>query len=49
LTVERALDLYGMLWGLKDKKIRKEKINEILNTFDLESLRNVLFVLLLQQ
>ena len=40
LTVERALDLYGMLWGL-DKKIRKEKINEILNTFDLESLRNV--------
>ena len=27
LTVERALDLYGMLWGLKDKKIRKEKIN----------------------
>src|SRR5919199_1692518 len=41
LTVERALDLYGMLWGLKDKKIRKEKINEILNTFDLESLRNV--------
>ena len=41
LTVERALDLYGKLWGLKDKKIRKEKINEILNTFDLESLRNV--------
>lgn len=40
LTVERALDLYGMLWGL-NKKIRKEKINEILNTFDLESLRNV--------
>jgi ABC-2 type transport system ATP-binding protein len=39
--VERALDLYGKLWGLKDKKIRKEKINEILNTFDLESLRNV--------
>jgi ABC-2 type transport system ATP-binding protein len=41
LTVERALDLYGMLWGLKDKKIRKEKINEILNTFELESIRNV--------
>src|SRR5215212_6157504 len=40
LTVERALDLYGILWGLKDKKIRKEKINEILNTFDLESIRN---------
>ena len=29
LTVERALDLYGMLWGLHDKKIRKEKVNEI--------------------
>lgn len=41
LTVEKALDLYGMLWGLKDKKIRKEKINEILNAFDIESLRNV--------
>lgn len=40
LTVERALDLYGMLWGL-NKKIRKEKINEILNTFDIESLKNV--------
>ena len=41
LTVERALDLYGMLWGLKDKKIRKEKINEILNAFDIKSLRNL--------
>ena len=41
LTVERALNLYGMLWGLKDKKIRKEKVNEILNMFDLESIRNV--------
>src|ERR687884_2061576 len=41
LTVEKALDLYGMLWGLKDKKIRKQKVNEILNAFDIESLRNV--------
>ena len=41
LTVERALDLYGMLWGLRDKKIRKQKVNEILNAFDLESIRNV--------
>ena len=40
LTVERALDLYGMLWGLHGKKIRKEKVNEILHTFDLESIRN---------
>ena len=41
LTVERALDLYGILWGLKDKQLRKEKINEILNTFDLESIKNI--------
>ena len=41
LTVERALDLYGMLWGLRDKKMRKEKVNEILDTFDIESIRNV--------
>jgi ABC-2 type transport system ATP-binding protein len=41
LTVETALDLYGMLWGLRDKKMRKQKVNEILNAFDLESIRNV--------
>jgi ABC-2 type transport system ATP-binding protein len=41
LTVERALDLYGMLWRLRDRKTRKEKVNEILITFDLESIRNV--------
>lgn len=41
LTVERALDLYGILWGIKDKQIRKNKINEILNTFDLESIKSV--------
>jgi ABC-2 type transport system ATP-binding protein len=40
LTVERALDLYGMLWGLGDKKVRKQKVNQILNTFDLEPIRN---------
>jgi ABC-2 type transport system ATP-binding protein len=40
LTVERALDLYGMLWGLRDRKIRKEKVNEILDTFELGSIRN---------
>lgn len=41
LTVERALDLYGILWGLKDKQLRKEKINKILNTFDLESIKSI--------
>jgi ABC-2 type transport system ATP-binding protein len=40
LTVERALDLYGLLWGLHDSRVRKDKVNEILNTFDLESIRN---------
>ena len=41
LTVERALDLYGILWGIKDKQSRKNKVNEILKTFDLESIRNI--------
>jgi ABC-2 type transport system ATP-binding protein len=41
LTVERALDLYGILWRLRDRKTRKEKVNEILINFDLESIRNV--------
>src|SRR5690348_15574131 len=41
LTVERALDLYGILWGLKDKQLRKEKINKILNTFVLESIKSI--------
>jgi ABC-2 type transport system ATP-binding protein len=40
LTVERALDLYGLLWGLHDSRVRKNKVNEILSTFDLESIRN---------
>jgi ABC-2 type transport system ATP-binding protein len=40
LTVEMALDLYGLLWGLHDRRVRKNKVNEILSTFDLESIRN---------
>src|SRR5918996_3659539 len=40
LTTERALDLYGMLWGICDKKMRKGKVNEVLRTFDLESIQN---------
>jgi len=39
LTVERALDLYGLLWGLHESRVRKKKVNEILSTFDLESIR----------
>lgn len=40
LTVERALDLYGLLWGLHNSRVRRNKMNEILSTFDLESIRN---------
>jgi ABC-2 type transport system ATP-binding protein len=40
LTVERALDLYGYLWGLASEK-RKDKLRELLHAFDLESLRNI--------
>lgn len=40
LTVERSLDIYGLLWGLNDRRVRKNKVKEILKTFDLESIRN---------
>lgn len=39
LTVERALDLYGFLWGLGTER-RKYKLRELFHAFDLESLRN---------
>jgi ABC-2 type transport system ATP-binding protein len=39
LTVERALNLYGFLWGLGTER-RKDKLRELLDAFDLESLRN---------
>jgi ABC-2 type transport system ATP-binding protein len=38
LTVEKALDLYGLLWGIKGNK-RKDKVNEIIEVFDLEEIR----------
>ena len=38
LIVERAMDLYGLMWGIERTK-RKEKITEIINsTFDLQKL-----------
>ena len=40
LTVEKALNLYGLLWGLRDSRARKDKVKEILKTFDLESIKN---------
>src|ERR671920_1119753 len=38
LTVEKALDLYGLLWGIKGNK-RKDKVNEIIEVFDLQEIR----------
>ena len=38
LTVEKALDLYGLLWGIKGKR-RKDKVNEIIEVFDLQEIR----------
>jgi len=40
LTVERAMDLYGLMWGLERTK-RKEKITEIIELFDLQEIRNI--------
>ena len=40
MTVEKALNLYGLLWGLRDSRARKDKVKEILKTFDLESIKN---------
>jgi ABC-2 type transport system ATP-binding protein len=39
LTVERALDLYGLIWGLVGKR-RKDKVREIIDAFDLNSISN---------
>lgn len=40
LTVERAMDLYGLMWRIERTK-RKEKINEIIESFDLQEIRNI--------
>lgn len=40
LTVEMAMDLYGLMWGIERTK-RKEKINEIIESFDLQEIRNI--------
>src|ERR1041385_8142622 len=39
LTVNDALDLYGLLWKVRGDK-RAEKLKEILRAFDLESIKN---------
>jgi ABC-2 type transport system ATP-binding protein len=40
LTVERAMDLYGLMWGIERNK-RRKKISEIMNSFDLQEIKNV--------
>lgn len=40
LTVERAMDLYGLMWGLERTK-REEKITKIIESFDLQEIRNI--------
>lgn len=40
LTVERALDLYGMLWGLASEK-RRDRVRELLEKFDLQEIKGM--------
>ena len=38
LSVEKSLEKYGMMWNV-DKKIRKDRVEELLSTFDLVDIR----------
>ncbi|HKX81201.1 MAG TPA: ABC transporter ATP-binding protein [Nitrososphaera sp.] len=40
LTVERALELYGLMWRLPGEK-RRDRARELMDKFDLASLRNM--------
>src|SRR5918911_5548247 len=40
LTVERALELYGLMWSVPGEK-RRDRIRELVEEFDLESFKNV--------
>lgn len=40
LTVERALDLYGLMWRIPGEK-RRDKVRELVEKFDLESFKNM--------
>lgn len=40
LSVESSLEKYGMMWNV-EKKIRKERVEELLSAFDLEDIRHV--------
>jgi len=38
LSVERAIEKYAMMWNV-DKKIRKDRVEELLSAFDLQDIR----------
>jgi ABC-2 type transport system ATP-binding protein len=40
LTVERALELYGLMWGVPGEK-RRDRARELIDKFDLASFRNM--------
>src|ERR687884_29266 len=40
LTVDRALELYGLMWGMSGEK-RRDRARELLEKFDLTSFRNM--------
>jgi ABC-2 type transport system ATP-binding protein len=40
LTVERSMELYGFLWGLRGNK-NKDKVRELLDIFELTSVKDV--------
>jgi ABC-2 type transport system ATP-binding protein len=40
LTVERALELYGMMWGVPGEK-RRDRAGELMERFDLASFKNM--------
>lgn len=38
LSVEKSLEKYGMMWGV-EKKMRKQRTDELINVFDLQEIR----------
>lgn len=40
LTVEKALDLYGLMWGVPAEK-RRDRARELIDRFDMQSFRNM--------
>ena len=40
LSVEKSLEKYGMMWNI-ESKTRKDRVEELLSSFDLEEIRNI--------